>query len=134
MKLPISYKINAYLGKQREENLGNLKGKKTVDFSLSNRWTTCAQNICSTTIFPISAHCTAFASQIEKLILNAFRGFVFTFTLFRHWGKKLLLFCIIIWNRDTSDNQILGLGCLNLSAKNLAKNERKSYSSTFKAL
>ena len=28
MKLPISYKINAYLGKQREENLGNLKGKK----------------------------------------------------------------------------------------------------------
>ena len=28
MKLPISYKINAYLGKQWEENLGNLKGKK----------------------------------------------------------------------------------------------------------
>ena len=28
MKLPISYKINAYLGKQWEENLGNFNGKK----------------------------------------------------------------------------------------------------------
>ena len=28
MKLPISYKINAYFGKQWEENLGNFNGKK----------------------------------------------------------------------------------------------------------
>ena len=36
MKLPISYKINAYLGKQWEENLGNLKGKKITSKIICN--------------------------------------------------------------------------------------------------
>ena len=36
MKLPISYKINAYLGKQWEENLGNLKGKKITSKIIYN--------------------------------------------------------------------------------------------------
>ena len=36
MKLPISYKINAYLGKQLGENLGNLKGKKITSKMIYN--------------------------------------------------------------------------------------------------
>ena len=36
MKLPISYKINVYLGKQWEENLGNLKSKKITSKIICN--------------------------------------------------------------------------------------------------
>ena len=38
MKLPISYKINAYLGKQWKENLGNLKGKKITSKIIYNNY------------------------------------------------------------------------------------------------